>query len=121
MINYMLETKGTTIHCTRGDVGNITFNVNNEKYRFVKDDVVTLTVYERGNVDNAVLKKNVEITEETTSVIIELTASDTKIGHVINKPVTYWYDISINGHAVICYDYNGPKEFILYPKGDGKQ
>ena len=117
----MFKVDGTTIHCTRGDAGNIKFTVNNGEYKFVKDDVVTLKVYEKGNVDRVVLQKNVKITEVSTSVIIELTTSDTKIGNVINKPAKYWYEISINDeHTVIGYDDEGTKEFILYPEGGEK-
>lgn len=119
--DYMFKVDGTTIHCTRGDAGNIKFTVNNGEYKFVKDDVVTLKVYEKGNVDKVVLQKNVKITEVSTSVIIELTTSDTKIGNVINKPAKYWYEISINDeHTVIGYDDDGTKEFILYPEGGEK-
>lgn len=119
--DYMFKVDGTTIHCTRGDAGNIKFTVNNGEYKFVKDDVVTLKVYEKGNVDRVVLQKNVKITEVSTSVIIELTTSDTKIGNVINKPAKYWYEISINDeHTVIGYDDEGTKEFILYPEGGEK-
>lgn len=119
--DYMFKVDGTTIHCTRGDAGNIKFTVNNGEYKFVKDDVVTLKVYEKGNVDKVVLQKNVKITEVSTSVIIELTTSDTKIGNVINKPAKYWYEISINDeHTVIGYDDEGAKEFILYPEGGEK-
>lgn len=117
----MFKVDGTTIHCTRGDAGNIKFTVNNGEYKFAKDDVVTLKVYEKGNVDKVVLQKNVKITEVSTSVIIELTTLDTKIGNVINKPAKYWYEISINDeHTVIGYDDDGTKEFILYPEGGEK-
>lgn len=119
--DYMFKVDGTTIHCTRGDAGNIKFTVNNGEYKFAKDDVVTLKVYEKGNVDKVVLQKNVKITDVSTSVIIELTTSDTKIGNVINKPAKYWYEISINDeHTVIGYDDEGAKEFILYPEGGEK-
>lgn len=119
--DYMFKVDGTTIHCTRGDAGNIKFTVNNGEYKFAKDDVVTLKVYEKGNVDKVVLQKNVKITEVSTSVIIELTSLDTKIGNVINKPAKYWYEISINDeHTVIGYDDEGTKEFILYPEGGEK-
>lgn len=119
--DYMFKVDGTTIHCTRGDAGNIKFTVNNGEYKFAKDDVITLKVYEKGNVDNVLLKKDVKITGESTSVIIELTTLDTKIGNVINKPAKYWYEISINDeHTVIGYDDEGTKEFILYPEGGEK-
>lgn len=119
--DYMFKVDGTTIHCTRGDAGNIKFTVNNGEYKFAKNDVVTLKVYEKGNVDKVVLQKNVKITEVSTSVIIELTSLDTKIGNVINKPAKYWYEISINDeHTVIGYDDEGTKEFILYPEGGEK-
>lgn len=119
--DYMFKVDGTIIYCTRGDAGNIKFTVNNGEYKFAKDDVVTLKVYEKGNVDRVVLQKNVKITEVSTSVIIELTSLDTKIGNVINKPAKYWYEISINDeHTVIGYDDDGAKEFILYPEGGEK-
>ena len=64
------------------------------------------------------LKKTVEVDTTCTKVLIPLASSDTAIGSLINKPIKYNYEISIDDtNTVIGYDDDGPKEFILYPEG----
>lgn len=117
----MFKIIGETIYCTRGDCGNINFTCQNDDesdYVFDVGQVIKLKVYDKKNVSHVVLEKTVEVVESSTSVIIPLTTEDTKIGELINKPTTYYYEISIDDcKTVIGYDESGGKEFILYPEG----
>lgn len=114
-----------SIYLTRGDVASIEVCANiseTEPYVFKTGDVVRLTIVEKKNYDNVVLKKDVVVEEEAFSVNIVLTRNDTKIGGIINKPVDYWYEIELNPDTVpqtfIGHDVDGPKIFRLFPEGD---
>lgn len=117
----MFKVKDNTIHCTRGDIGRIEFSCKNNDgtdYIFQSGQKIILKIFEKKNVINVLLKKEVIVEKNCTTVIIELEPEDTRIGDYINKPVTYNYEISIDGtNTVICYDEDGAKEFILYPEG----
>lgn len=117
----MFKIEGETIHCTRGDIGNISFSCNEEDgttHVFNTGDRIIFKVYEKNNVSNVVLKKEYVVTSDCNSVVIELDSNDTTIGDLINKKTIYNYEISINDEqTVIGFDENGGKEFILYPEG----
>lgn len=121
----MIDVKGTTIHCTRGDEGSLDFSYKDANGQDVEFDVgqnVVFKVYERKDVSKVVLLKNITVAETCTSVEIPLTTEDTSIGDLINKPVKYFYEISIDdSKTVIGYDDDGPKEFILYPEGGSSE
>ena len=65
------------------------------------------------------LKKIItDIRQASKTVDINIKASDSEIGELENKPITYWYEIVLNDEqTLIGYDDEGPKEFILYPEG----
>lgn len=112
------------IHITRGDIGTLVVSAKNNDesdYTFQKDDVVQLKVMEKQNVSNIILKKETTVSEESTTIDINLTKDDTRIGDLINAPVKYWYEVELNPDSnpitILGYDENGPKEFILYPEG----
>jgi hypothetical protein len=114
-----------TIHLTRGDIAvlEITSKVNKtEDLVFQVGDIVRFSICQYGKFDQVVLRKEVEITEETTVAVINLTKTDTKIGDVIHKPKDYWYEVELNPdtmpQTLIGYDTAGPKVFRLYPEGD---
>lgn len=117
----MIKIEGYTIHCTRGDEDEIDFNCeddNGNAYHFEPGQTVILKVFNKKNYEDIVLKKVVTVEETCTSVSIPLTSEDTTIGELINKPVTYHYEISIDDKkTIIGYDEEGPKQFILYPEG----
>lgn len=123
MFEINKETK--TISVTRGDAAHISFGANRRDgspYKFVKDDIVRLKIYEKNYCGKVVLKKDVSPTEESTSVNIVLDSSETRLCGVISKPVDYWYEISLNpdtprAQTIIGYDESGPKIFRLYPEG----
>lgn len=90
-------------------------------YKFQIGDTIKLSIYERNGYDKEpLMTKIISVTEEVESVYVELTEEDTTFGKINNKPVTFWYDITLNDYlTVVCYDEDGAKEFIMYPaKGD---
>lgn len=112
-----------TIHITRGDIGTIEFSIMNgeEPYNFTIGDIVRFGLFAKGNMDNLIFQKDIEVEESTDKIDIELTPEDTKIGGIINKPVSYWYEIQLNPdtnpQTIIGYDELGAKIFKLYPEG----
>lgn len=116
------------IHITRGDIGTLVVSAKNNDesdYTFQKNDVVQLKVMEKQNVSNIILKKETTVSEESTTIDINLTKDDTRIGDLINTPVKYWYEVELNPDSnpitILGYDENGPKEFILYPEGKNER
>lgn len=111
-----------TISVNRGDENqSFSFSIPTsdlESYTFQIGDIVKFGVYEANKLDeNAVLLKEYTIDEAKTKVTLNFDKNDFVIGDLINKPVTYWYEIQLNGNTIIGYDEDGAKEFILYPEG----
>lgn len=122
MIKYDSFTK--QIQINRGDSTTLKINANDssgDPYTFKVGERVKLSLTERKNEDNVVLEKIIDVDTEQDYVNISLTSEDTKIGDIINKPVTYWYEISLltlnnEVQTIIGYDDNGAKEFVLNPE-----
>lgn len=121
---FKIDSNTKQINITRGDIGIISVsakNENDEDYTFQVGDIIRLGIFVAKNCNDNVLQKDVEVTEETTSVDIELNSTDTTIGEIINKPATYWYEIQLNPdtnpQTIIGYDETGAKLFVLYPEG----
>ena len=92
-----------------------------EYYQFEIGDIIKLNIYERNGYDKEPLKtKIIEVEESSDEVLIPMTEEDTTFGEIPNKPVTYWYDITLNDDlTIVCYNEEGAREFIMYPaKGD---
>ena len=110
-----------TIHLTRGDTATIVITAQNDDgsdYEFQKGDILRLKVMSKKNVEDIVLTKDVLIDLNKKTIDVELSSDETRIGDYINKPVTYWYEIELNGNQTILgYDKGGAKELILYPEG----
>lgn len=90
-------------------------------YQFKIDDKITFNVYYKNGYNmNPVLSKDIIADSENDNIDITLTEEDTTFGTVSNKPVIYWYDITLNDDmTVLCYNEDGAKQFIQYPaKGD---
>lgn len=116
----------TTIKCNRGDKGGIVFQKRNkvtgELEKFNIGDKVIFSVKNNFAEKDAVIRKTVEVTEETDSVIFRLSKKDTTIGELIAEPVTYQYDIAQNEDVTLLgYDDDGPKYFIVYPEGSNDE
>ena len=90
------------------------------------NDVIKFKVSEAKNESNVIIEKTITIETETTEVPIYISANETKLGDYINKPITYWYEVSLeknNGDVltIIGYDNKGPKEFVLNPEAANKE
>lgn len=113
-----------TINVTRGDTAVIPVGFkedSGELYEFKPGDVIRFKVFEKKNCENVVLQKDFLVERKSNSFDIVLTKQNTKIGAVISKPVTYWYEVELNPETdpqtFIGYDNDGPKIFNLYPEG----
>lgn len=114
-----------SIYLTRGDVAFFSVQAKTESgeaYKFQPGDVVRFKVFEKKNCENVALSKDFGIEAETEEVEIYLEEKDTKIGDVISKPVTYWYEVELNPYTepqtIVGYDEDGAKIFMLYPEGN---
>ena len=113
----MFKIEGKTIKINRGDKGVIGLTIPG--YQFQVGDIVTIGVYEKKGLErNSKLFKSIEVETTCDELEIKLTKEDTSIDEIVNKPITYWYEIELNNETTIVgYDEEGPAEFILYPEG----
>jgi len=103
------------IRINRGD--RKTFRLVAKSGSFKVGDIIKFSVVKKKNFNEVVLQKKFVINEDGTDFYFTLTKKDTTIGEIINKPVTYWYEIEYNGdQTIIGYDENKQKEFILLPE-----
>lgn len=117
------------IELTRGDVLPLNITATNKDgtdYEFKANDVVRFKIIEKDKCNCVVVQKDVKVTEPTTSVKLDLTKDDTKIGKLINKPVDYWYEVELNPdtnpQTILGYTKeNGAKLFTLLPEGGDKK
>ena len=117
-----IDVDDRTIHLTRGD--RCSFKVycidpkSQEKYTFpagctVSFAVVNKQAYTKGEL----MRKTVNVTEDTEEVEFTLTEEDTKIGDMIDKKQKFWYNVVVNDDiTIIGSDEDGEKLFILYPE-----
>lgn len=109
------------IHINRGDRMLIEFSINNqdEKYTFKDGDKIIFSIYGKKELDRSpILRKEIIPHIGSTSVDIDISGSEMKIGEMSNKPLEYWYEIELNGEdTIIGYDDDGAKRIILYPEG----
>lgn len=125
MLKINQETK--QIDLTRGDIASFKIKAMNDDgtyYQFKTDDVITLAIYEKKNLENTKLKRSAIVAEPSEDVILNLTSEDTKLDELTNKPIEYWYEITLkktnsnNEQTIIGYDEQGAKIFKLYPEGE---
>ena len=127
MLYFDRNTK--QIQINRGDSIDMTItakDTSGEDYTFQVNDVIKFKVSEEKNESNVIIEKTITIESETTEVPIYISANETKLGDYINKPIKYWYEVSLeknNGDVltIIGYDNKGPKEFILNPEAANKE
>lgn len=109
------------IHINRGDRLLIEFSIDNgeEKYMFKDGDKIKFSIYRKKQMDKPpVLQKEFTPTAGSTSVDIDISGVDMKIGEMANKPIEYWYEIELNGDSTIVgYDDEEAKILKLYPEG----
>lgn len=116
----MFKIEDKTIYVTRGDklIINET-DLDIDTTSIVVDDYVVFRLYNKKKLNELPLLEKKVIVEEDHKFSIELSKDETKIGELLNKPSTYWYEIEVNGeNTIVGYDENGAKLFILYPEGD---
>ena len=85
--------------------------------------MVFFNIYEAKGYDaEPLVSKTIELDSEAYEVEIPLTEEDTTFGDIPNKPITYWYDITLNEDlTVVGYNEEGARLFNQYPaKGDGE-
>lgn len=119
---YWYNEKNNELYDSNYNISNMLIeDLNSVFYKFQKGDKIRFNIYERNGYNkDVVMTKEVKVVKEAESVFVELTEKDTTFGTSVNKPTTFWYDITLNENlTVICYDEDGAKEFIEYPaKGD---
>lgn len=116
------------IQINRGDSASLSITAKTstgEDYTFNAGDTVKFKVAEAKQESNVVIEKSIELEEDVTTVVIPITTADTKIGELINRPVKYWYEISVESpggevQTILGYDAKGPKEFVLNPEAGDK-
>lgn len=124
------KDKKGNLEVTRGDYLPLTITATNKDktpYVFQVDDIVRFSVVEAGNHDSVVIRKDVKVRQECTSVFMEIMSEETRIGPVINEPVTYWFEVEINPDTPKAYTIvgfkkkGGAKKFILTPESGEKK
>ena len=117
-----------SIYVTRGDIVAIRVSAEDNMgtdYTFQRGDTVRMKVFEKKGCDCVLLQKDFMVEEESKTVDILLTGSDTKIGELIHKPRDYWYEVELNPltnpQTIIGYDEDGAKVFRLFPEGADMQ
>lgn len=116
----MKINENKTIEINRGDRGTIV--LKNKNGNFKVGDVLKFSILRKKDYNIVVFQKKYVISEESNVFNIGLTSEDTRIGDIISKPVTYWYEIEYNGdNTILGYDSKGAKKFILYPEAPNKK
>lgn len=118
---FKIDSDTKQVNLTRGNIAPfriIALNEDKTRYQFKENDKVTLSIYEKKNLENLKLTKSVIVTTPGEYVDLTLTSAETKLDGLINKPVDYWYEVELNDEqTIIGYDEEGPKIFRLYPEG----
>ncbi len=92
-------------------------------YQFQIGDEVKFNIYEKKGYDiEPIVSKTIQVQQTSDECMIPLYEADTTFGEIQNKPVTYWYDITLNDDlTIICYNEDGAQEFIQYPAKGGEE
>lgn len=118
---FKVDEDGRTIILHRGDKGIIPYTINTsdtENYKFKIGDVINFIIYnKKGYAETPLLNKKITVEAETEEINIDFSSEDMEIGEVSNKPITYWYEILLNGVQTINgYDQDeGPAKLIILP------
>lgn len=128
---FFIDQEDLTIHITRGDAAVFAVGAtvgegdNKTAYTFRVGDVVRFSVCGKKNYSNVVLQKDFAVSEEASTVTIELDREDTKIEGAVNKPTEYWYEVELNPdtrpQTIIGHTQDGAKVFMLYPESVKKE
>ena len=114
-----------SVSLNRGDVGVIPVPQSKDGdygYSISAGDILRIRVFPKKKCEEVALVKDFLVETATSVIELELDGTDTKIGDIINKPTTYWYEIELNPdtypQTIVGYNEDGPKVFMLYPEGD---
>lgn len=115
---FDIDNLSKTIYCNKRNAFSFIFKAD-EGFIFEPEDFIEFKVYKRNDLTKSpIIYKTLKVLEPTETIEISLTEEDTDIEEVENKSVTYWYEIELNNNnTLIGYDREGPKSFIVYPKG----
>ena len=121
--NYSIETN-------RGSMLALTIKAKDKDdnfYEFQPDDVIRFRLMTKGNCDDVILQEDVVVSEVSESVPLVISSEKMKIGEIINKPVTYWYEIELNpdtSSTITILGYTkktGARILTLTPEGGDKK
>ena len=129
MNNDIIDKDGN-ITTVRGDWLPITFNPTDKDgnpYTFQEGDVIRFKIIKKKDCNCVELQKDFEPVAGSTSIDLDLLASEMKIGDIINKPVDYWYEIILNpetDYEITLVGFKsketGAKTLTLMPEGGKK-
>ncbi len=93
----MFKINPTTkqIDLTRGDIACIRVGTDTD-YVFKVGDIVRLSVFKKKDCHCIELVKDTIVEQEGTTVDINLTKEDTKIGDIRSRDIDYWYEVVLN-------------------------
>ena len=117
-----IDVDDRTIHLTRGDRCSFKVYVidakTSERYTFPAGCTVSFVVVNKqGYTKGELMRKTINVLEDTQEVEFTLTEEDTKIGKMIDKKQKYWYNVVVNDDiTIIGSDEDGEKLFIIYPE-----
>ena len=117
----MIRTDGNLIKCPRGDAGYIDIRKSDSEDNteiFSKGDKVIFSIKNNFSEPEVILRKTVDVEEDTETVRIEFSHEDTLIGDLITNYMDYEYDINVNNKdTILGHDDSGAKIFRVYPTG----
>lgn len=88
---------------------------------FAVGDKLKLSILEKGNYNNVLFQKEVEVTEESNYFFFPFESDDTRFIDIISKEETFWYELELNdSKPLIAYDQEKGKNFIIYPEAPNK-
>ena len=127
--NEIIDENGN-ITTVRGDWLPLTIEPTNEDgsaYTFQEGDIIRFNIIKRKDCNCVEVSKDFEPIAGSTSIDIDMLASEMKFGEVISKPVDYWYEVILNPkteyeQTIIGFKNKkvGPKILTLMPEGSDK-
>lgn len=108
-----------TIEINRGEQGSL--RIINKKGNFSVGDKLKLSILEKGNYNNVLFQKEVEVGEESNIFFFPFESEDTRFIDIISAEKIFWYELELNdSKPLISYDSDKAKKFIIYPEAPNK-
>lgn len=109
-----------SIEINRGEASSL--KLINKKGNFATGDKLKLSIVEKGNYNNVLFQKEVEVIEESNSFFFPFESDDTRFIDIISAEETFWYELELNdSKPLIAYDKTKGKKFIIYPEAPNKE